>query len=180
MIYAALLSLTIADPTALRAPHEGRGITAVAGAPVSSLAVQFAGGVGVAVALHLPASAISVDLGYKRLWLGDEQGWSLQTALWGGILIPIVDLDLAVDFGLSLHARVHRGLFVGAFGAAVPASLRLTSGLLPRLPVTADLWLGLEIGPVQFGVQGAAGAILFAAPGPSLYLQGSLYAAIGF
>jgi len=173
-------SIALADPIALRAPQVGRAVTIAAGWPASSIAYQFANGVGLAAALQLPLNAVSVDVGYKRLWLGEEHGWSMQTAIWGGVLVPLIEPAFAIDLGLSLHARLHKSIFVGAFGAAVPAAFKLTNGLQARLPLTADIWLGVELGRVQFGVQLAAGATLLATPTPALYLQAALYASIGF
>jgi hypothetical protein len=167
-----------ADPLALRAPVEARSV-AVAGAfPYLSAGFRFDNGIGVAVTTRFPLTSLSADVGYRRLLIGTEEGWSLAASIWSGFTMPFAQPALVLDVGIAVHGRYRRGWFVLQFGEASPSTFRLTGDFLARIPLAVDLWMGAQLGRVGFGVQGNLGASFLNDFSPTLYYQASVYVAV--
>ncbi|MCC6807119.1 MAG: hypothetical protein IT381_06825 [Deltaproteobacteria bacterium] len=175
-IAALFIPVTVfADPMALRQPMEGRSITLVMGAPHESIGFRFANGVGVAVTTRFPLTMLSADVGYHRLLLGQDEGWSLAVNAWTGVTVPLVEPALAIDAGVAVHARLHKAWFVMQLGAVCPATFRVTGGFAARTPVAGDAWLSAQVSIVIFGLHGAVGATFTSAYAPAFFLQGSAF-----
>ena len=173
-----LPAIAHADPLVLRAPREGRTI-AVAGAfPYLSAGFRFDNGIGIAVTTRFPLTSIAADVGYRRLLLGTEEGWSLAASVWTGFTMPFAQPALVLDVGLAVHARYRRSWFVVQFGEASPSTFRLTGDFLARIPLALDLWMGVQLNRVSFGLQGNLGATFLNDFSPTLYYQGSVYVAV--
>lgn len=167
-----------ADPLVLRAPREGRSI-AIAGAfPSLSAGFRFDNGIGIALTTRFPLTSLSADVGYRRILIGTEEGWSLAASLWSGFTMPFAQPALVLDLGLAVHGRFRRSWFVIQFGEASPATFRLTGDFLARIPVALDLWMGAQLSRVSFGLQGNLGATFLNDFSPTLYYQASVYIAV--
>lgn len=164
-----------ADPVALRQPAEGRSLSAVLGFPQASLAFRFDNGVGIAVSARFPLTALSLDAGYHRLLAGEELGWSCAATVWSGFTVTTLQAALALDLGVAIHARLHHEWFVMQLGLTSPTTLRLTGGFLARIPVLMDVWLGVQISRVTFGVQGSFGAAFVNDAPPVPSVQGAAF-----
>lgn len=164
-----------ADPGALRQGDAGRDTVVVVGAPQVSLGAWVRPRLGVFVNWRYPNRAIEVGLGTRRTLFRGARGGIVALQGQAGLVKPLLDPTAGLSLAPALLLG-HSGERVRVVaGPVVPLAFSFGRRVDWRVPVLAELSLGVRLGPTMLGVAANTGVVFARGQRWSLDAQASLW-----
>lgn len=140
------LSVAHADPAILTTAPGGFG--AYGGLRGFSVGGQITDRVGAAVTIPWNAGTIGLSASGRWELAHGARGWGISAVVSGGPVISTRVPGLGVEIAPALVGGLVTKRFTGSIGVVAPIALGSFGGFQARIPILADLGIGVHAGPV--------------------------------
>lgn len=156
---AAVPGLAHADPGALRQGDAGRDTTVVVGAPQVSVGAWVRPRLGIVLNWRYPDRALEVAIGTRRTLFRGARGGIVAVHGQAGLVKPLRDPTAGISLAPALLVGHSGERFRAVVGPVVPVAMSFGRQFDWRVPVLAELSLGVRLGPTMVGVAANTGVV---------------------